>query len=430
MNEIATFSLGVILRETGINADTLRAWERRYKLPQPSRSEGGQRLYSPRDIEIIKWLMQRQKEGMRIGQAAKLWHRKVAVGESPLAGDTLNLNIEEGLPEASRLQVFQDNWVRACISYNEAQAEQVTGEAFTRFPLELVFTKILLPSIREIGELWYKGEISVQQEHFASALLMRRIEAMIAASPASTRPEKIIVACPPKEEHTLSSLLLTLFLRRRGFHIIYLGTNVPLEEFKETVETIKPELVLFTAQQLTTAATLEQVVQELSSSNTTIAYSGRVFQSPPDIQDHISAHFLGDNFESIFANIHSLIEVQEKVAPKPSESTHGLLLTTFEISRAAIQAHLTDTLSQWNIPIKPLTDATAYLNENIAASLYLGDLNFLSPELGWVKRLLTHRKMEEVSLERYIQAYANTLQEVIGEAATPLINWLLEEASN
>ena len=429
MSEIGTFSLGVILRETGINADTLRAWERRYKLPQPSRSKGGQRLYSPRDIEIIKWLLQRQEEGMRIGQAAKLWHRKIAAGEAPLAGDTLALSIDENSPETSRLKAFRDNWVRACISYNETQAEQVTSEAFTRFPLELVFIEILLPGIREIGELWYKGEISVQQEHFASALLMRRIEAIIAVSPAPTRTEKMIIACPPKEEHTLSSLLLTLFLRRRGFHIIYLGTNVPLEQFKETVEVIKPELVLFAAQQLTTAATLEQTVQELRSSNTTIAYSGRIFQSTPDIQEHISAHFLGEDFETIFAKIQSLIETQEKVALKASESTHGLLLTTFEISRSAIQAHLTDTLSQWNIPIKPLTDATEYLNENISASLYLGNLNFLSPELGWVKRLLTHRQMEEVSLERYIQAYANTLQEVIGEAAAPLIDWLLEEAS-
>ncbi|MBT3338875.1 MAG: MerR family transcriptional regulator [Anaerolineae bacterium] len=430
MNEISTFSLGVILRETGINADTLRAWERRYKLPQPSRSEGGQRLYSPHDIEIIKWLLQRQEEGMRIGQAAKLWHRKIAAGESPLAGDTLALSIDENSPEASRLIAFRDNWIRACISYNEAQAEQVTNEAFTRFPLELVFNEILLPGIREIGELWYKGEISVQKEHFASALLMRRIEAMIAASPAPTRPEKIIVACPPKEDHTLSSLLYTLFLRRRGFHIVYLGTNVPLEQFKETVEVIKPELVLFAAQQLTTAATLEQMVREIRSSNTTVAYSGRIFQSTPDLQDHISAHFLGEDFERIFAKIQSLIATQEKAVLKASESTHGLLLATFEISRAAIQAHLTDTLSQWNTPIKPLTDATEHLSANIAAALYLGDINFLSPELSWVKRLLTYRQMKKVSLERYIQAYANTLQEVIGEEAAPLINWLMAEATN
>lgn len=50
------FNLKVVLKETGIAADTLRAWERRYGLPMPQRSAGGHRLYSQRDIETIKWL--------------------------------------------------------------------------------------------------------------------------------------------------------------------------------------------------------------------------------------------------------------------------------------------------------------------------------------------------------------------------------------
>ena len=51
------FNLKVVLKETGLGADTLRAWERRYGLPVPNRSAGGHRLYSQSDIETIKWLM-------------------------------------------------------------------------------------------------------------------------------------------------------------------------------------------------------------------------------------------------------------------------------------------------------------------------------------------------------------------------------------
>jgi DNA-binding transcriptional MerR regulator len=54
-----TFNLKAVLKETGLKPDTLRAWERRYGLPQPERSPGGHRLYSQRDIDIIKWLMTR-----------------------------------------------------------------------------------------------------------------------------------------------------------------------------------------------------------------------------------------------------------------------------------------------------------------------------------------------------------------------------------
>ena len=61
------------MRETGIKADTLRAWERRYGLPVPERSPGGHRLYSQYDIETIKWLQARQEEGLRINRAVDLW---------------------------------------------------------------------------------------------------------------------------------------------------------------------------------------------------------------------------------------------------------------------------------------------------------------------------------------------------------------------
>ena len=62
INNTPTYNLKVVIKETGIAADTLRAWERRYGLPMPERSSGGHRLHSQRDIDIVKWLMSRQRE--------------------------------------------------------------------------------------------------------------------------------------------------------------------------------------------------------------------------------------------------------------------------------------------------------------------------------------------------------------------------------
>ncbi len=80
------FNLKVVLKETGLAADTLRAWERRYGLPMPQRTAGGHRLYSQRDIETIKWLMKRQAEGLSISRAVDLWNEQLASGTDPLAG--------------------------------------------------------------------------------------------------------------------------------------------------------------------------------------------------------------------------------------------------------------------------------------------------------------------------------------------------------
>ena len=64
--------------------DTLRAWERRYGLPQPKRTAGGHRLYSQRDIDTLKWLVARQNEGMSISRAVELWNRLKEEGQDPL----------------------------------------------------------------------------------------------------------------------------------------------------------------------------------------------------------------------------------------------------------------------------------------------------------------------------------------------------------
>ena len=79
------YNLKVVLKETGLAADTLRAWERRYGLPVPERSAGGHRMYSQRDIETIKWLMARQEEGLSISRAVDLWNEHNASGADPLA---------------------------------------------------------------------------------------------------------------------------------------------------------------------------------------------------------------------------------------------------------------------------------------------------------------------------------------------------------
>ena len=78
------YNLKVIVRETGIKPDTLRAWERRYDLLAPARMAGGHRLYSQRDLETIRWLMARQEEGLSIGNAVQLWHDMEAAGRDPL----------------------------------------------------------------------------------------------------------------------------------------------------------------------------------------------------------------------------------------------------------------------------------------------------------------------------------------------------------
>jgi MerR family transcriptional regulator, light-induced transcriptional regulator len=232
------FNLKVVLQETNIAADTLRAWERRYGLPMPQRTAGGHRLYSQYDIETIKWLLTRQAEGLSISRAVDLWNEHNASGVDPLAGFSPSAFTSVQATPAiyispdTNLDSLRAQWIAACMKFSEANSEQVLNQAFSMFPVESVCMEILQKGMVEIGSLWYENGASVQQEHFASGLAMRRLDSLLSASPAPTRNQTVLVGCPPNEWHTFTTLLLSLLLRRRGLNVIYLGANVPAEQFE------------------------------------------------------------------------------------------------------------------------------------------------------------------------------------------------------
>jgi len=83
-NNEPSYNLKAVVQETGLKPDTLRAWERRYGFPEPKRTAGGHRLYSQQDINILKWLVARQKEGLSISRAVELWRQLEAEGQLPI----------------------------------------------------------------------------------------------------------------------------------------------------------------------------------------------------------------------------------------------------------------------------------------------------------------------------------------------------------
>src|SRR5689334_5166647 len=133
------FNLKVVLKETGLTADALRAWERRYGLPVPQRSAGGHRLYSQRDIETIKWLIKRQAEGLSISRAVDLWKEQLVSGTDPLAGSVQTTMGSASTTPAqfafdTTVEALRTHWIEACLNFSEPTSEQVLNQAFSMFP--------------------------------------------------------------------------------------------------------------------------------------------------------------------------------------------------------------------------------------------------------------------------------------------------------
>ena len=183
-NDIPTFNMKVVVQETGLTPDTLRAWERRYGMPSPERTKGGHRLYSQYEIDILKWLIARQDEGLSISKAVDLWHQLEDKGEDPFETvPTSSIEPKQPLTNISGNQMAEIRaaWLKACLNFDEDNARYILAQAFAVFPMESVCFEILQQGLNEIGQGWFEGTITEQQEHFSSALAVRQLEALLAS---------------------------------------------------------------------------------------------------------------------------------------------------------------------------------------------------------------------------------------------------------
>ena len=427
ISQIPAYNLKVVLKETAIAADTLRAWERRYGLPMPQRTPGGHRLYSARDIQTIKWLMARQAEGLSISRAVDLWREIEAESRDPLGGFIVG-EPAPGLvaPSAgASLPSLRDRWLRACKSFNEAAAEEVISQALSYYSVESVVIEVLQQGLRELGEYWYRGEITVQQEHFASALAARRIDALIAATPQPTRPQLVLTACPPEEWHTFSLLVLSLLIRRRGFHVVYLGANVPDDQLYETIRDIRPDMVLLATQHLTGAAALRSTASGLAEKGVQVAYGGRVFNITPALQERIPAHFLGQSLEASLDSIERLVSFPQPV-PSVIEASVRVSRTaaSYRENRALIEASLMDDFKARHLPLTYLEISNRFFGDGILAALDLGDLAFMEPEMFWLKALLIQKDVAPDLLEPYLGAYAAVMRRLTTADLSLITDWI------
>lgn len=406
--EIPVHNLKTVVRETGISPHTLRAWERRYGLPRPARTPGGHRLYSRRDIEIIRWLMARQAEGMSIGRAVALWRTLEAQGLDPLQQHPARMVAAPSGAEPS-LQALREGWVDACMRFAEEEAETILAQAFAMYPPEVIVLRLIQPALEEIGERWYRGTATVQQEHFASALAIRRLHALIAAAPSPFRSERLLIACPPGEMHTLPALWASFLLRRRGWPVVDLGADVPLIRMKEALTAIRPRLVIVTAQMLKTAASLADMAELVREMQVPLAYGGRIFQRRPSLRTHIPGVYLEGQWEDLPNLVEAVLrgDLSPRFIPLPEIYREALI--RYRAVRASLEASLRLQLDH-EITETELEIGFQELGNVIEAALRLGDPGAVRIEVEWIIHLVYHRHRPLTGLLRYLEAYAIALR--------------------
>ena len=219
--------IGELARRTGTSPELLRAWEQRYGLLRPSRSAGGFRLYSDDDKAKILRTKQLIASGLSAAEAA----RQAVTGETLTEGTTPVL---EGLADELR---------DALDRFDEDGANRALDRLIAAVSVETVMREVLLPYLRILGDRWARGDVSVAQEHFASALLRGRLLGLARGWGTGTGPT-LVLACPPGEQHDLGLIMFGIAASRRGRRITYLGQDTPFSTIATTIDAVGPELVV------------------------------------------------------------------------------------------------------------------------------------------------------------------------------------------
>ncbi len=405
-DRLPVYTLKAVIRETGIRPDTLRAWERRYGLPRPRRTSGGHRLYSRRDVEMIRWLLARQAEGMRIGRAIALWKALEAEGRDPL-GEPVS-----GAREPMTLEVMRRAWVEAALRFDEEEAERIWTEAVALYPPERVCRALLEEGLAEIGARWYAGEATAQQEHFASTLALRRLNALVAAAPPPTRPERILLGCPPEETHTLPLLMLALVLRRRGWDVKDLGADVPLLQLEHGLELMRPHLVIMTAQLLYTAATLADAALRVRGRGIRFAFGGGIFHRYPEARRFIAGAYLGERWEEIPQRVEEILSDPHPGLSGSLPPEYAGALTRYRLLRPMMEARLAARAGEAVRAVAALDLGLVEPGRILEAALRLGEIALARQELRWLAGLFQNHHAPLEALRVVMRGYAEAIREL------------------
>lgn len=211
------YPIGTVSMLTGVNPVTLRAWERRYGLIKPRRTESGHRLYRASDVERIREILRLMDEGIPVSRIdAALQQQSAPVAAAEQLAD-----------------VWSDHrarMVEAVTRFDETGLEQVYSEAMGLYPVDVVTRKLLLPLLRTLGDRWATAEGSVAEEHFFSLYLRNKLGARFHHRSTHAHGPRLLAACLPGEHHEIGLLLFALAAHDRGYNVTLLGADMPLEE--------------------------------------------------------------------------------------------------------------------------------------------------------------------------------------------------------
>lgn len=230
------YTIKTVAKMTGLGAATLRAWEKRYRIPAPIRTPSRYRLYSDADVREIRWLVARIEQGIPPRQAARLAIERRSAG----------VPLEEDEPSVE-IPALVSDLRTACLAYDEDEAHDVLRRAASILRPHEVFRTVVLPAVAQVGRDWIAGLVTVAQEHFTSGMTRRFALRLMDLYQVPPGLSPVLCACAPGELHELGLLAVAVELRRRGRPVVNLGQATPVDATLAAIERLGARVAVVAA---------------------------------------------------------------------------------------------------------------------------------------------------------------------------------------
>ncbi len=252
----------VVARRTGLTADVLRAWEKRYGVVEPGRSEGGRRLYSDDDIERLRLLRRASAAGRRISQIARLNGAELVDLVQEDEREKAVAEIEPAPGEAQAVELLKAA-VTAAERLEGRGLEAVLNRALVTLGAAALIELVLAPLMVHLGEAWEHGSLRPAHEHLASTVVVRILGKLIeSAEPASGAP-KLVVATLSEQLHEFGALFAAAVAATEGWRVTYLGRDLPAEDIAAAAGEVGAAAVAVSVVYQTSARKLEEELRKL-----------------------------------------------------------------------------------------------------------------------------------------------------------------------
>jgi len=243
----ARYPVRLVAVRTGLSPHLLRAWERRYGVVTPSRSEGGQRLYSDLDIERLARLRRLVERGHAISRIASLPLDALAqLEEEAGSGAAQDMDGTGRLEEQGRarsIQEFNDGAMQAVRALDASRLEEVLERAAMTLGVPDFLETVAVSTLEDIGHGWTERSVSVAQEHMATAVFRRVLGWLLGVYQTGGTAHRVVVATPPGERHELGALMAAISAAAEGWSVTYLGPDMPVEELLGAIGQTRAEAV-------------------------------------------------------------------------------------------------------------------------------------------------------------------------------------------